>query len=558
MNLVSRVMARRGLAKFAQAVKPDYELSPFHRLMIERLEALREGTIRRLAIIASPRHGKTEIANRIFPAYAFGKDPLEKIVSVTYGAELSEQNGRAIRGYMTGPAFSKIFPHCRLSADSTAAWHFETMQGGELTACGRGGPLLGRGSTLTIIDDILNGSQEASSDAIKKSVIEWMRSTLLTRSTPTGRILCIGTRWAMDDPIDFILQQRGFEILHLPAFCNSTEDPLGRAIGEPLWPSVWTAEALEEKRVEIGNRAFQTEYQGNPAGAGGTVFKREWFRRYVPSPADQYTKIITAWDTSFGKNSQGDFSVGITIGQKKNGYDVLGLVRGRWDFPTLKAKIAFEADCFKPDEIVVEDVGAGTSVLQELREGTPYPIIGVKPTLSKEARANACTPFFESGRIFFPEGTEWVSGLEDELAGFPDGVPNDDRVDALVHGLGRLRGARDDLSLINWIRDRGEAWLMGTSKPRPVPARSPAAGACCPVRYRQRVPGGGDRCGNCGAPWIAPPIDTNGPPCVCGNTLLHIRVAGSWRCNQTGLQWRGASYRPAPQFNRKNVEGWRN
>lgn len=554
MNSITRILTQRSLAKFAKVVKPDYELTAFHRLMIDRLEALAEGRIRRLAFICPPRSGKTEIGNRIFPAYLLGKNPLEKIISVTYGSELSEQNGRATRGYITSPAFRDVFPHCKLSADSTASWHFETVQGGELTACGRGGPVTGRGSSCTIVDDILANSQEASSDAIKKSVIEWLKTTLFTRSTPDGRILCIGTRWAMDDPINFILSLGGFEVLHLPAFCDSKNDALGRAIGEPLWPSVWTTQALEEKRIEIGPRAFQTEYQGNPTGAEGAVFKRSWIRNYKEVPA-KFSKTIQSWDCAYRVGQENDFSVCTTWGSTASGYFLLDCYREKLEFPDLLKKVKVLAEVWNPDEILIEQAGSGISAVQELQNSTSIPVIAIKPDKSKIERANACSGYFESGRIWFPESAPWRDTVLDELCGFP-AAAHDDVVDSVTMAIHRLRDRGDDLSLVNWVRDRGMAWLAGADKPRaklPVgpPAPVSASLICCPGRYRQQVPGG-ERCGNCGAPWV-PVMNLNAGPCDC-DPRLHVGLSGTKKCNQCGRQWfENGGPRPVIRFNRKNL-----
>ncbi len=55
---------------------------------------------------------------------------------------------------------------------------------------------------------------------------------------PGGRIVVIQTRWHEDDLSGFLLREDpdNWHEIRLPAICDDLDDPLGRAIGEPLWP----------------------------------------------------------------------------------------------------------------------------------------------------------------------------------------------------------------------------------------------------------------------------------------------------------------------------------
>lgn len=52
-------LAGQDLACYAIAQWPAFQLATHHRLMAERLEAIERGEIRRLLILAPPRHGKS-------------------------------------------------------------------------------------------------------------------------------------------------------------------------------------------------------------------------------------------------------------------------------------------------------------------------------------------------------------------------------------------------------------------------------------------------------------------------------------------------------------------
>jgi hypothetical protein len=146
-------LAAQDLAAYATAIYPGFELARHHEALIQKLEAVERGEIRRLMIFMPPRHGKSLTATQLFPAWYLGRHPERSIVTVTYGQELSDDQGRRVRAFLSDPLHSAIFPGCKLSADSAAMNRFETVAGGSYYAVGRGGPVTGRGANLLLIDE---------------------------------------------------------------------------------------------------------------------------------------------------------------------------------------------------------------------------------------------------------------------------------------------------------------------------------------------------------------------------------------------------------------------
>jgi predicted phage terminase large subunit-like protein len=449
-------LTRRSLSRFAQVVMPAYEVDACHKLMIDRIEDLRSGKIKKLAITTPPRIGKTTLASIITPAYVLGRNPTETVITVSYGSELSESWGRRVRNTLSDAAFRQVYPDCKLSPDSAAAYHFSTTAGGEYSATGRGGPITGRGASLLVLDDLVKDSSEANSDIITRGIIDWLQHVAFTRLTPNGRVLAVATRWSDRDPMGWMMSQSGWTILHLPAIAESVNDPMGRKVGEALWPSHYPVEALEQIRADVGSRVFQCLYQGNVAAAQGTIFKRDWFRYYEQAPApENFSRIVQSWDTGYKTGATNDFSVCVTFGETKTGFYLLSLYRGRIEFPELKRKVAELADSCHPSEIYIEDRASGQSLVQELRLATSFPVIPIKVDRDKESRASACTGYFESGRIFFPKNAGWLADLEDELASFPGGR-FDDCVDAVCPCLNRLRDSGGAYGVLDYHRDISE------------------------------------------------------------------------------------------------------
>jgi len=524
-------LTRRSLSRFAQVVMPAFELSPCHKLMIEYLEDLLAGKIKKLAIITPPRIGKTTLGNVLAPSFALGRNPTETIITVSYGSELSETWGRRVRNILGDPAFHEVFPDCQLSPDSAAAYRFTTTAGGEYNATGRGGPITGKGASLLVLDDLIKDSSEANSDTVCKGIIEWLQHVAFTRLTPNGRVLAVATRWSERDPMGWLLQQQGWTVLHLPALAESAADPLGRAIGESLWRSRYPIEALEAIRADVGSRVFQMLYQGNVSASQGTIFKRDWFRHY-DRPPEHFSRIVQSWDTAFKTGATNDYSVCVTFGESQNGFYLLSLYREKVEFPELRRQVAQQADFWRPSEIYVEDKMSGQSLIQELKLATTYPVIPVKVDRDKETRASAVTGYFESGKVFFPqpETAIWVAGLEDELASFPCGL-HDDCVDAISQALNRLRDSGRVYGLLDYYQGIQDGTI-------PLPEAQPEMQKGFKQEIRQWETARSE----------LQPVNPKKfnpellPSCEkCGSNLMQ-RLGGATRCAQCGHQLSGGSY----------------
>jgi predicted phage terminase large subunit-like protein len=88
---------------------------------------------------------------------------------------------------------------------------------------------------------------------------------------------------------------------------------------------------------------------------------------------------------------------------------------------------------------LVEEKANGAAVMSSLHS-TVGGFVPIVPKESKEARAFAITPLFESGNVYLPPlETDWVHrDLIPELMQFPSGA-HDDQVDAMTQALSYLK-----------------------------------------------------------------------------------------------------------------------
>lgn len=413
----------------------------------ERLEAVESGRCRRLILALPPRHGKSEIASRGFPAWVLGRNPEREILLASYSAELAFDFSRMARALLRdwGPRLWGV----RLAHDSSSVgrWGIDGHRGG-LVAAGVGGPFTGRGADVLIIDDPIKNADEAASDIIRQRQWEWYRTTARTRLAPGGAIVVIQTRWHEDDLTGRLLADAAaggeqWEVLSLPAMADE-DDPLGRSVGDPLWPARFPLPELEAVKRAVGSRVWAALYQQRPSPEEGGIIKRAWWRFYDTPPAD-FEQMLISWDLAFKnvESSSGnpDYVVGQVWGRRGADCYLLDQERGRWDFVETVAVVErLAARWPEARPVLIEDAANGPAVIASLRRKLGA-ILPVKPEGGKVARVNAISPWLESGNVYLPAPAThpWVQELIEEAAAFPNGR-HDDQVDSMSQALIRLVG----------------------------------------------------------------------------------------------------------------------
>jgi predicted phage terminase large subunit-like protein len=502
-------LARTDLAAYATLLYPRFQLPHHLRVLVEVLETVERGEVKRLMVFMPPGHGKSLTASQLFPAWFLGRDPRRYVISASYGQELALDFGRRARNLIADPLHRATFPTCRLSDDSTAAHRFNLTAGGAYYALGAGGPITGRGADLLLIDDPIKNREEAYSASFRRALQAWFESVAYTRLEPDGAIVLIQTRWHQDDLAGWLLREHAGEnwrVISLPAIAEGDEG--WRREGEALWPRRFPISTLERIREAIGGATWQALYQQRPQAAEGGIFKRGWFKTWRELPA-RFDRVALSIDAAFKTGSANDYSAAVVVGEAADGYYALHVWRERVEFPMLKRKVGELAALWKPDVVLVEDKASGQSLIQELRS-TNLPVIAVKVDTDKETRAHAVSPLVESGRLFLPPDAHWLADFLDEACAFPAGA-HDDQVDALTQALGWLRQRQGGDNFIEYLRSSLGAPLTA-DQPKPLPwahdrANPDAGGELMALYKRARREGeaviAARRCASCGEPFVA-------------------------------------------------------
>jgi hypothetical protein len=103
-------------------------------------------------LLVPPRHGKSELASRRFPAFYLGKHPERQFISASASGPLAEDFGREVRNIISSQRYMRLFD-TRLAEDSQAKGRWNTSQGGSYYAIGVNASVMGRGAHVFLIDD---------------------------------------------------------------------------------------------------------------------------------------------------------------------------------------------------------------------------------------------------------------------------------------------------------------------------------------------------------------------------------------------------------------------
>jgi predicted phage terminase large subunit-like protein len=430
-----RQQVRQSLIAFTELTLKKYKPAPHHREIAAHLEAVERDELTRLMIFMPPRHGKSELASRRFPAWYLGKHPEREIISAGYGERFAEEFGREVRNIVAGGDFARAFPNVALAADSQASGRWHTDRGGAYRAAGVGSGITGRGANLIVIDDPIKGHEEAESQIIRDKVWQWYLSDVYTRLENPNAVVIIQTRWHWDDLAGRLLNEESaggdrWTVIEHPAIAAS---------GEALWPERYPLERLigpngdKGIRGVIGARNWSSLYQQRPTPDEGGYFERRWFKYY-----DQPPEHLTRYGASdYAVTAEGgDYTVHIVVGvSPEDDIYLLDLWREQtaadvWIETYLALVGKHQPHMWAAEKGVIEKSLAPYIAKAQEERGTYQALKGYASSADKPTRARSIQARMANGKVYFPRSAPWLAGLESELLQFPAGV-TDDQVDAL-------------------------------------------------------------------------------------------------------------------------------
>jgi predicted phage terminase large subunit-like protein len=450
---------------FQQQYKRRWLRNWHHQAICDQLQRVYDGHCRRLIINIPPRYSKTEIAVVNFMAWALGRQPDAEFIHTSYSARLAVGNSARCRQLVRTKWYRALFPALRLAIGSSAKEDWRTTAGGVVYATGAGGTITGYGAGKkrdvhsfggAIIIDDPHKADEAASDTVRRHVIDWFKNTLESRvNSPETPIVLVMQRLHEEDLTGWLLAGGNGEMwdhLCIPAI---GED------GAALWPATHSLEALQ-RMEQAKPYEFAGQYMQRPAPLGGGIFKTGWWRYYRAAALPKVRRVVQSWDTAFKTKAANDYSVCTTWAEGVDG-NIYAIDRwkAKVEYPELKRMAISLAAKHKPHAILVEDKASGQSLVQELRrESTGLSIVPIRVDTDKVARAFAVTPVIESGRVFLPEGAEWIADYVVTMGTFPNGAHDDD-VDSTTQALAYLTRGGGAMGFLEFMRGEAESLENG-------------------------------------------------------------------------------------------------
>lgn len=434
---------------------------------------------------AAPRgHAKTMFNSNTYPIHelVFNKRQFILIISETanlsatlirYIAEQLKYNEKLRSDY------GELLSPSKQLNDIDNNEMFETTSGalvrsGSIGKAIRGARNGGQRPDLIICDDLESMDNTNTPEAREKN-LHWYNSVIVPIGTPekTG-IIYMGTMVHGSGLLPNILNRADYDSKVYSAFLDEplhtelwqkyeeilldTENPNRIDIAdrfyeknkarmdigaETLWQDRFSYAYLIKKKVEVGSRAFASEYLNKPSDPDSQIFNENTIHFFNDRDLDMDEvrnsgkyDIFSFWDIAIGRTKRSDYNAIVTIAKHRPTGIIYVIDAWAAKVPVHKAmEVAVEKIIeYKPRMFGVESVQAQYEMFRQLQQKIYAmgiyctKVLPVKPTGKKEERIELMEPLFENGFLKI-RTTQRL--LKEQLEQFPN-ADYDDLPDALA------------------------------------------------------------------------------------------------------------------------------
>lgn len=443
----------------------------------EHLEAVTHGEIRKLIINIPPRHSKSTIVSVIWPMWEWLAQPDEKFLCASYSGNLSIRDNLKARRLVQSPWYQERWGHMfRLAGDQNAKQRFENDKTGYRLATSVGGTATGEGGSRLILDDP-HSAQEAQSDAVRESALEWFDMVWSTRlnDPKNDAMVTIMQRLHERDISGHILEDiGGWEHLMIPAEFDGVHrktslgvyDPRKKK-GELICPERFGEKEITDLKQLLGVYGTAGQLQQDPTPSEGGILKTNFIKLW---PHDEglppFEYILQSYDCAFTEKTTGDPTACTVWAVFTHNGDRHIMLIDAWDehlsYPDLRNRAIKDWQTEyggmtekspysrprRPDRVLIEAKASGQSLIQDLRLAK-VPVVGYNPgRADKISRAHQAAPTLELGHVWIPESgknpgqpVSWASGFMKQVAKFPV-AEHDDYVDTFTQAVIYLKNDR--------------------------------------------------------------------------------------------------------------------
>lgn len=467
-------------------VGATFENAPdFHRELCNKLDELTVKPTKKIAWSVSRGHGKSAYLSNVFPVHqvVFKKRKYILIVSETesMAQRFVEWVGDQLKyNKKLRQDFGIMLHENKMANEMDNLEGFVTVSGTKVQSASIGKQLRGARfgafrPDLVILDD-LESAKNTNTKELREKNLHWFNSVIM----PIGDItktsyIYMGTLVHGRGLLPAVLQRSDFDSKIYSAIVSEPEnvdlwnhvEEILRDVENPnremeadnfyyankeemdkgartLWNERFTYYDLLKIKINVGSRAFASEYLNKASDDDSCIFKRDYFAFYDQSTVNNLLRqgqldVYSFWDIAIGKNSRSDYNAIVTIGRDR----VTGVIYiiDAWldKIPMHKAlDVALQKIAqFRPRVFGVETVQAQYDMYRQLHERVMSSglyatrVLPFNPKGRKEDRIEALEPLVESGYLQFSKGHRT---LLEQMEMYPN-ADNDDGPDALASAV---------------------------------------------------------------------------------------------------------------------------
>lgn len=437
--------------------------------IVEHLEAVARGDIRRLVICIPRRMGKSLISSVLYPAWLFSVDPAIRLICCSYSLAFVRRDAVKTRDLMRSNWYkSRYGKRVQIRMDQEQAHWFYTTKGGFRLATSPGGIGVGEGADIQIVDDP-HKPQDVGSMAKRQAVIDWWEGTMSgsARDPNTLRRIVVQQRLHPAD-LAGVCIAKGYDALILPMEYDGVRRSTSLGYydwrvepGELLWPERFSQEDVEMLKLELGPRGYAAQCQQQPRGDELKLFMEEDWTFWqsvdslpmiadvplvgqvtaVPLPST-FDRMVISWDVGLTESEGSNWTVGQVWGEANGMYYLIDEFRFRGGYITFSEqfRMAYTQYSYILTHLIEET--SVTKTLLDILASSYDGIVRVPPVGDKELRAQVASQLQKEHRLVIPLPSEkpWVNSFIQEFAAFGGSQKrDDDRVDACSQAIIYMR-----------------------------------------------------------------------------------------------------------------------
>lgn len=449
--------ARRSFWAYRQFMNPKMKKGWWQRLVAKHLQQfyddLLAGLRPKLVIEAPPQHGKSYIVID-FISWLAGKNPDCKTIYTSFSERLGIRANLRLQRIFDSANYKKVFPQTVINESNAIAIAGKSQRNREIIEYTGfegffrnttvGGAITGESLDLGVVDDPIKGREEAGSLTVRNKKWDWFTDDFLTRFSEDAGMLCILTRWHIDDPIGRLKEiMPEVKTVSYPAIAIRDEEY--RKEGEALFPEHKSLEFLNLIKKTMAPASWESLYQQNPIIIGGEIIKPAWFGRYNILPKILWRSIYA--DTAQKTAEANDYSVLECWGLGDDGkMYLIDMIRGKWESHELEQRTIDFWNKHKAITIhgtlralKIEDKASGTGLIQKIKSAVKpaIPVLGIPRTKDKLTRVQDVLNYIVAGYVMIPENAHFVSDFVAECEAFTadNSHAHDDQIDPMCDAI---------------------------------------------------------------------------------------------------------------------------